>query len=537
MQTIYYNGDFLSFENQEIEAILVQDDRIKKIGKKEEIFSLQNQDTKKINLCGNTMMPAFIDSHSHFMAVANQYLQVSLKNCSTIKQIQDQLLNYQIQNHLPNDRWIIANGFDSYRLEGHTKLRKEQIDEVLPNHPVLIHNQSGHSGILNTKALKLLNIDSHTVPPAGGKIEKINQELTGYLEENAFIETLKKVPMPPLVDILKAVKQAEQEYFSYGITTVQEGFLSKELLDIYQEIVKENQLQIDIIAYIDKTILEEVKSKFPKNIKQYQNHFKIGGIKIFLDGSPQDRTAWMRTPYEKSTDYFGYGTMQDKQVEESIFIARKEQMQILAHCNGDRAVEQYMEMMQKVEKTGSILRPVLIHGQLLGLDQLKQIKKLGIIPSFFVAHVYYFGEVHIENFGLARAERISPAKSSLDNNILFTFHQDAPVIKPNMLETIWCAVNRITKGGIKLGKEEAIDVINAIKAVTINSAYQYFEEDSKGSIAEGKKADLIILNQNPFKVKKEELKTIQVLETIKNGKTVYQIENKNSNKIKNISYK
>ena len=161
---------------------------------------------------------------------------------------------------------------------------------------------------------------------------------------------------------------------------------------------------------------------------------------------------------------------------------------------------------------------------MLGIDQLDKVKELGIIPSFFVAHTYYWGDVHVKNFGIERASSISPACSSKKRDIIFTLHQDSPVIEPNMLETIWCAVNRVTKSGKVLGNSEKIDVIDAVKAVTINSAYQYFEENEKGSIKEGKKADLVILNKNPFTVKKEDIKDIKILETIKDGRTVYSVD-------------
>ena len=198
-------------------------------------------------------------------------------------------------------------------------------------------------------------------------------------------------------------------------------------------------------------------------------------------------------------------------------------MQILAHCNGDRAAEQFIYCIKKLDKNIAKIRPVLIHGQLLGVDQLEDIKKLGIIPSFFIAHTYYWGDVHIKNFGLQRAEEISPAGSSSKKQIVYTFHQDSPVIEPNMFETIWCAVNRKTKDGKTLGEKEKVDVMEALKAVTINSAYQYFEENEKGSIKEGKNADLIVTDKNLLKIDKDEIKNIQVLETIKNGETIYSL--------------
>ena len=145
-----------------------------------------------------------------------------------------------------------------------------------------------------------------------------------------------------------------------------------------------------------------------------------------------------------------------------------------------------------------------------------------MIPSFFVAHVYHWGDIHIKNYGMERASRISLAKSAQDKGIIYTFHQDSPVIEPNMLETIWCAVNRITKNGVLLGNDERISPLDALKAVTKNAAYQYFEEDIKGTLKEGKLADLVILDKNILKVDPMKIKDIQVVETIKEGETIFK---------------
>lgn len=520
MRKIYINGEFITLENNEIEAILIENEKIKNIGTKEEILKLKDKDTKIIDLEGKTMMPAFIDSHSHFFAVANNLLQVSLENCRTIKEIQNEMLRYKNENNIEEGKWIIACGYDHNKLAEKRHITKTELDEIISNNPIVIHHKSGHNGVLNSKGLEWLNITKETIPPFGGKIEKIDNELTGYLEENAFIEVVKKIPMASLEDLVKLCDKAQKKYASYGITTLQEGMMVKELIPIYKKLVEDKRLYLDVIAYMDKNAEKEIEENFKENIKNYKNNFKIGGVKIFLDGSPQSRTAWMRTPYINDEKYFGYGTMNDEEVIKDVLVAFEERLQILAHCNGDRAAEQYINAVKSTNKKINEIRPVLIHGQLLGTDQLKDVKEKGIIPSFFIAHIYHWGDIHIKNFGLERASKISPAGSAVQNEMKFTFHQDAPVIEPNMFETIWCAVNRKTKNGKILGEEEKITVLEAIKAVTINAAYQYFEEDYKGSIKEGKLADLIIVDKNPLKVEKDDIRNIKVLETIKRGKTI-----------------
>ena len=517
MKKIYYNGDFITVENKDVEAIVTENGIITKVGKKEAILNLKDNEAELINLHGNTMMPAFIDTHGHFFAVANNMLNVSLSECKSFNDIKSKLYNYKTKGNIQDGEWIVANGYDHNNLQDGKNITKEILDSIICNNPVIIQHTSGHSGILNSMALDKLNITANTKSPEGGKIEKIDNKLTGYLEENAFLEYQKKVPMPNKEKLLKSLINAQYKYASYGITTIQEGYMMDELINIYKELVSKKTLFLDVVAYTDEKLDSKIRVEFPNNIKKYYNNFKVGGFKIFLDGSPQSRTAWMRTPYIDNENYYGYGTMKDSEVEFAIKKALEKEMQILVHCNGDKAAEQYINSIKNINQNVSKIRPVLIHGQLLGVDQLKEIKELGIIPSYFIAHTYYWGDVHIKNFGFDRASKTCPLKSSLNKNIIFTLHQDVPVVEPNMFETIWCAVNRITKTEMILGKDERIDVLDAIKAVTINAAYQYFEEDKKGSIKEGKKADLIIIDKNPLKIDKSELNKIKILETIKNG--------------------
>ena len=330
---------------------------------------------------------------------------------------------------------------------------------------------------------------------------------------------LKRIPLPKIEEIINAFKEAQEIYASNGITMAQEGVITNELAKIYKLLANKNEIFLDIVAYMDYKNVNEIKKEYSEYINKYNNNFKIGGIKIFLDGSPQANTAWLREAYANEPEYYGYRIMKDEDVEEILENTKESNLQILAHCNGDKAAEQYINAIKKVS---GLKRPIMIHAQLLGLDQLPDVKKFNIIPSFFISHIYYFGDIHIKNLGMKRAEHISPAGSSLKQNILFTFHQDTPVIEPDMFETIWCAVNRTTKAGKVLGEDEKVSVLEAIKAVTINAAYQYGEEEIRGSLKTGKKADLIIVDKNPLKVAKDELRNIKILKTIKDGKVIWE---------------
>ena len=510
---IYINGDFITLENDDIEAILIENDKIIKTGSKDEVMKLADTNTEIIDLNGNTLMPAFIDAHSHIFALAKSLMQISIDGLTSIEEIKNCLAEYKKENR--TNEWIIVNGYDNNILKNRQHITKNELDEIFPDTPVIIENKSRHNGVVNSKALEMLGITKTTANPEGGRIFYD----TGLLEENAFIDSLKKIPLPKMEEIINAFKEAQEIYASHGITMAQEGVITNDLAKIFKLLANNNEIFLDIVAYMDYKNMDEIKKEYSEYINKYKNKFKIGGIKIFLDGSPQAKTAWLREAYANEPEYYGYRIMKDEDIEEILEKAKESKLQILAHCNGDKAAEQYINAVKKVS---NLKRPVMIHAQLLGLDQLEDVKKYNIIPSFFISHIYYFGDIHIKNLGIKRAEHISPAGSSLKQDILFTFHQDTPVIEPNMFETIWCAVNRTTKEGKVLGEDEKISVLEAIKAVTINSAYQYGEEDVKGSLKAGKKADLIIVDRNPLNVDKNELRNIKILETIKDGKTIYK---------------
>ena len=522
---LFYNGDILTLEDElYAEAVLVEDGKIKAVGKKDELMS-QNSDAEMIDLKGKTLMPSFIDTHSHFFGYANSKLQVSLEDAVDFEDIANRIKTFIEKNNVPEGVWINANNFDYNTLAEKTYPRIDFLDEVVPNNPIIIANKSGRNGLVNSLGMKELGITIDTPDPEGGVIFKENGKLNGYLEENAFINNVQRVPMSSTEDIMKAVLKAQSDYASYGITTMQEGMVVPLLADLLAYMAHSGMMKIDYIAYVDIREREKIFEKLQGCINEYKNHFKIGGFKTFLDGSPQGRTAYMRTDYQGEEGYRAYPVMSGEELEGLIEIALKENMQILAHCNGDAAVAQYLEQYKKAKEnlnTENDIRPVIVHAQLMGLDQLPEVKKLGMIPSFFVAHVYHWGNIHVQNFGLERASQISPAKAALDLGIKFTFHQDAPVIEPNMLETIWIACNRKMKDGTVLGEEQRIPVLAAIEAVTKNAAYQYFEEDIKGTIKENKLADLVILDKNPLKVDVDDIRNIKVLETFKEGNSIYK---------------
>lgn len=525
MKTIYYHGTIITMDENKPEAtaIYIQDGKIVAVGADEEILAYQDGNTILIDLGGKTMLPGFIDGHSHFSGVANSLSQCDLANVTNFQEIVTTLKSFIENRSLPKEAWVVGCNYDHNFLTEKKHPDRYLLDQVSRTHPVVIVHASSHMGVANSAALKAQHIDENTPDPAGGHYGRNqNQQPNGYMEENAFIQFQNNMPMISFEELQKNLQEAQHIYASHGITTVQEGMVAAPLW----QLLTHTPLYLDVVAYIDIINHLDLLTDNQKYLNRYHQHLKIGGYKIFLDGSPQGRTAWMKEPYKDGDGkYCGYPILTNDALATHVNAALDRHQQLLAHCNGDAAAQQYIDVFtSELEKRQdqTSYRPVMVHAQFVQPQQLKQMKKIGMMPSFFTSHTYYWGDIHIANVGYEKASQISPAKSACAIGLPFTFHQDSPVVPCDMIKTIWCACNRITKNGVRLGENQCISVIEALKAITINGAYQYFEEDTKGSLTPNKVADCVILDQNPLTTDIKALDQIQVLTTIKGGKVIYQ---------------
>lgn len=530
MSEIYFNGTILTMDETcpQVQAVFLEDGRIRRRGTDKEVLACKKEETVCIDLQGKTMLPGFIDGHSHFAGLANSLSQCDLSQAEDFEDIIRRLKAFIKENEIPEGQWVIGTNYDHNFLLENSHPDKRVLDKVSNRHPVLIIHASSHMGVTNSMGLRMQGLDQAVPDPEGGRYGRADgsRELSGYMEETAFVGFRGKMPMVDRDALMLLFRKAQEIYASYGVTTVQEGMVTEPLFRILQYAEQQHALYLDLAGYIDLENHEDLLTRHEEYADHYRNHFKIGGYKIFLDGSPQGRTAWMKEPYAGAEDgYCGYPIKKDGEVYRLIRKALKNHRQLLAHCNGDAAAEQYITQFEKVRSdfpAADTHRPVMIHAQLVQEKQLERMAEISMIPSFFIAHTYYWGDIHIRNFGMARAANISPAGSASRLKLPFTLHQDSPVLMPDVFGTIWCGAKRITKAGVQLSKEERIGVYEGLKAMTVHGAYQYGEERDKGTIEEGKLADLIILDKNPLDIPVDEVKHIKVLETIKEGRIVYR---------------
>lgn len=530
MKSFYINGTVITMEDDALyaEAVYTENGRILAVGAQDEIMKLYKENEDEIiDLHGGAMLPGFIDGHSHFVGVANAMRQCDLSSCESFQDIIDTMKAFKDQKNLPEGAWISGCNYDHNFLKEGCHPNREVLDQISTENPVLLIHASSHMGVTNSKGLQLQGIDEHTEDPSDGRYGRIRgtQIPDGYMEEKAFLRFQAGIPAGSPKELMKLIVEAQKVYASYGITTVQDGMVGKPLFQLLKAASDMGLLDLDVVGYLDITTASDLAEEECDYAGHYHNHLKIGGYKIFLDGSPQGKTAWMTEPYEGEKDYCGYPIYNDEKLQAYIGLALDKKQQLLAHCNGDAAAEQYISQFEKelsLREDKDIHRTVMVHAQLVQEEQLHRMARIGMIPSFFVAHTYYWGDIHLKNFGEKRGSQISPVKAAIDYDMKYTFHQDSPVIPPDMMKTVSCAVNRITRKGRSIGENQKISVLDALKAITKYGAYQYFEENTKGTIAPGKAADFVVLDQNPLTAEPEELADIKVLLTIKENQVVFR---------------
>ncbi|UJF17965.1 amidohydrolase family protein [Vibrio sp. SS-MA-C1-2] len=540
---VYSGGTILTMVGDTpnyVDTIAIKDGKIIFAGEEEQLSDLVDDKTEQIDLEGKTLLPGFIDAHGHAFNSGFQSTSANLfappdGEGKSISEVISILKQWTIDNPKTVEEFgmIIGYGYDDSQLAEKRHPTAKDLDKVSTELPVIIIHQSGHLGSMNSKAMTLFNYDKNIKDPLGGVIRRKNDNVTpnGVMEEMALFNVLIPYMAKFPVEVNEQLALAGiDNYVQFGYTTAQEGRASAENSETWRKLAKDNKLPIDVAVYPDiQAAFDYMKESGVQ--KEYDNHFRIAGVKLSLDGSPQGKTAWLTEPYYKvpegmPDDYKGYPAIEDPEERQKYFdIAFDNNWQMLIHGNGDAAQDAIIEGVKKAgEKFGSDdRRSVMIHAQMLREDQLDQMKELEIIPSFYSLHTFYWGDWHRDEvLGSKRAERISPTGSALKRGMRFTEHHDAPVLPPNAIMILDTTVNRTTRSGDVLGEDQRVSPYIALKSITDWAAWQYFEEESKGTLEVGKLADLVILDNNPLTVNKKSIKDIKVLETIKEGITVYK---------------
>ncbi|MHA1195483.1 MAG: amidohydrolase [Promethearchaeota archaeon] len=527
---IYYNGTILTMNDDHfvVDAIAVVGEKIAAIGRLDEVKEKVGNEYELIDLKGKTMLPGFIDCHLHPILYTFYYIFPNLANINSLSELKSILSN--AAKNWPTDKLLVGLNLCEENFDTPILPTRWDLDDACPNHPVFVMRYDGHVGIANTKALKLAGIDENTPSPEGGEIRKDEKgKLTGILSENAMAPMLSKISLPEKAELEKGAEKVFQKLAENGITSIH-GILHAEsggefgdmgAIEIpFLRTVIDKVLQNWYLIIFTNRLRKLLKLKKPPlDEGKHDGKFKIGCLKLFLDGTFGAKTAYMFEPFSDFPESSGFCVVEPEELYKQMKKAHEKGIQIAVHVIGDKGnrliVDLFKRLLEEVPRPDH--RHRIEHASMLTKDVLEDMAKLGIIASCqppFINSEYTWLEKRI---GKERCKYTYPMKSIIEAGVVLVSGSDCPVEDPSVILGLHALVNR--NGFVP---EECISMKEALKTYTINAAYAAFEEDIKGTIDVGKLADLVILNKNPLEISKENIKELKIVETIIRGKTVYR---------------
>jgi predicted amidohydrolase YtcJ len=538
--TVYVGGEIVTINDQQpsAEALAVKGGRIVAVGARVDVERAhKGASTQVVDLGGKTLMPSFIDAHSHYINALSVASQVKLYAPPAgpgkdVESIVAELKRFARDRNISKGEMIMAYGYDDTVMPNGRLLNRDDLDEAFPDNPVRVDHVSMHGAVLNSQALRQYGIDANTETPAGGVIVRKpgTNEPYGLIMETAFMPVFEQTPPLTPEQEIEGTKAAHRMYAEAGITTANEGATHLGPLQTIKRAADAGAHSIDVIAFPFITDLDKILAEFPvADWSKYNKRFKIGGVKITIDGSPQGRTAAFTTPYLTGgpggeQNWKGELFAPQDVINQGLKKVYDLGVPVIFHVNGDAAVDSLLRAHEfaAADDPTKDRNVTAIHAQFTRKDQIPLYVQYKIRPSFYTLHTYYFAEAHIANRGKEQAMYISPMRDAIDAGLHPTNHTDAVVAPLDQMFMLWSAVNRISRAGAEIGPDQRITPLEGLKAMTIWAAEQYGEQESKGSLEVAKIADLVILDKNPLKVDQMAIKDVRVVETIKEGKTIYR---------------
>lgn len=532
----FINGQVLTMDatNRIADAVVIDGGKVIAVGSLEEVQPYIDDATELTDLGGKTLIPGIIDAHGHFPITGMMQLGVDLNSppigaVTTMAELLAAVAKKTAE--LDSGEWVLGIGYDDTLLAEQRHPTRQELDAISTENPIFAWHISGHMGVANSLALSKVGYDKHTADPKGGVIvrDPATGELTGLLEEKAAMPVQLQAMNFGLSGFLKMVHHAAAEYASVGVTTSQSSSADTGMIDGLMLADKLRMIPFRQ-AVMPKSDMAGPKlldgSLDPEALNS--DDFYVGAVKITSDGSIQGYTGYLSHPYHQpyhgDADYRGYPVLSREALTEQVVRYHRAGYQLNIHANGDAAIDNVIHAFREAQRVAprEDARLVIIHSQMVREDQLDAMKALGISPSFFSSHTYYWGDRHRDIFmGPERAARMSPARSALERDMRFSVHLDAPVVPMQPMQMLWSTVNRLSSSGQLIGGAQRIEPMAALRAITIDAAWQIFQEHNRGSLEVGKWADMVILSSDPLK-NPQAIKDIKVLETIVGGRSIYR---------------
>lgn len=538
--TLYRGGPIITMDGDEprtVEAVVTRDGRITFAGSEKEARTAAGKDFAVRDLKGATLLPGFIDAHSHFTVATMSAGGVDLRDTAhgaitDIPGVQAAIRRHVARSPAKPGGWTTAWQFDQEVLAEKRYITRAELDAVAPDRPLVVLHVSLHGAVANSAALKAAGINEATLVPSGGMMLRDDMgRLNGVLLEKAMFLLLAKMPQPTAEQKLAGLDAAQNAYFAAGYTHAQDGATQPPDIAFLTSAAARARLKIDLALLPFSTGLDALLANPDLKFGVYQGHVKLQGIKFVLDGSVQGRTGFFTRDYQRGSPEGHHPWHGEPILSEADFIAQARKVhdrgwQLFVHANGDAAIDMAIRGFDALGITAADnRRPVVIHSQFQRRDQLPAYARIGVGPAYFSNHAWYWGDVHRTNFPADVVDFISPLRSARAAGLTPSNHSDYSVTPLDTRFMLWTSMARVSSTGIVSGPDERIDAYAALQALTTGPAWQIFEESRKGRIKPGLLADFVILNRNPLTTPIDDIKDIKIRETIKEGRSVWRATN------------
>ena len=529
---VFVNGTVITMDdnNPMAEAVSIRDGVIERVGRSEEILGITDDSTDVVDLRGRTLLPGFVDAHGHFPGSGQMVFSADLQSppIGDIETLAGLLERLREQAARRPEGWITGFGYDDTLLAEGRHPTREDLDRVANDRPVAIAHISGHLAVVNSAGLAALDIDADTPDPEGGRIVRDNKgRPSGVLEETAARLAMNAMFDIGLSDLVRMTTTAAQDYLAVGVTTASAGGMPTSLAQVLGLMSRFNIFPQRVALF---PLFEEVGDALLAGEVALEDfnggRVSVPRVKLIADGSIQGFTGYLSEPYYTAyrgdADYRGYASIPREDLFEQVDALYAQKLRFAIHTNGDASIEDALDAIEAAAAAHDWpdARPLLIHAQMAREDQIDRMATLGVTPSFFPTHTYYWGDRHADIFlGPERAAVISPARWAMERGVRFSAHSDTPVTPIEPMQLLWSQVERKTTTGRVLGPEQRIDRMAALRAITLDAAWQVFLDDTVGSIEPGKAADLVVMSGNPLT--EPDVRDLVVERVLLNGAEVY----------------
>ena len=533
--TIFVGGHIVTMdpERSAVEAVAVRDGAITAAGARDAVLARRGDETRVVELGDRALLPGFIDTHGHLLAVGRGLDTLTLHSppvgdVTDIDGLVGKIRAWIDERDIPPGGVVLGSGYDDSLLAERRHPTRDDLDRASTRHRIVLTHVSGICGRPTLPPCRPpASTPTPRTRPAGTSAAARGRESRRRARGAGGGAGGGGRSGPDRRRPRDRGAAAIEVYAGYGTTTVQDGSTGPAVVEALRAAAAREPFAVDVAVFPRFGTMADAEGVTHE--PAYRGGLRVAGVKFSLDGSPQGRTAWVTEPYTEGPpgappDYRAYGTLDPAAYRAGAAHLIGRGVPIIVHANGDAAIDLMLDGVGAAVAGVDPMpdhRAVIIHAQLMRADQLDRAAALRVVPSFFSAHAFFWGDWHRRSFGAARGDNVSPVRWAIDRGVPFTVHNDAPIVPPDILRLVSITVNRTTRSGRVLGPHQRATIREALHAVTLGAAYQYFEEDTKGSITVGKQADLVVLDRNPLTADPADLEHIAVLETFSRGRSVY----------------